>query len=107
MIYLTQTDVMAILDKLAECKGITIDWTRGKTLKEEKKIIIFHFRFPAWVLEEGVTNLVCHVEVGIQFPVFDDFGELLPLLGPGIDAGGVVGTGVQHDDRILRNLEEK
>lgn len=33
--------------------------------------------------------------------LLDELGELLPLLGGGVDTGGVVGTGMEENDRSL------
>lgn len=47
----------------------------------------------------GCEALVGHVEKRIVFLLLDHVADLAPLLGSGVDAGRVVGAGVQEDDR--------
>lgn len=54
---------------------------------------------PGVVLEvAGGETLVCAVEEGEVLLGADDLGDVGPLGAGGVDAGGVVGAGVQEDD---------
>ena len=44
-----------------------------------------------------ILYLVCHVEEDEEFLLLANRAQLLPLLGRGVDAGGVVGARVQED----------
>lgn len=46
--------------------------------------------------------LVGHIEEGEEFLLLGNIGEGGPLLGGGVDTGGVVGTRVEEDDRVFR-----
>ncbi len=52
----------------------------------------------------GSEALIGHVEEGVQLPLLDDLGELLPLFGLGINARGVVSAGMQQDHALLRDF---
>lgn len=63
---------MTILDELAHGESVTVGVTAGKAL-------------------------VGHIEKGQVVVLLADLGDLLPLVGGRVDAGGVVGTGVEED----------
>lgn len=67
---------MALLDKVADGKGVLVDVATGEAL-------------------------VGHVEEGKVLLLLGDLGELHPLLGGGIDTGRVVSAGVQEEDAAL------
>ena len=69
----------ALLDEVADGPGIVFEVTRGEAL-------------------------IRAVEEGEVLAGADDFGELDPLVLRGIDAGGIVGAGVQEDDASFRSL---
>ena len=52
----------------------------------------------------GCETLVRAVEEREVFALADDFGELDPLVAGGIDAGGVVGAGMQENDATFGGL---
>lgn len=49
-------------------------------------------------------SLVSHVEEGKVVLLGDQISDVLPLLRSGVDSGGVMSTGVEHEDRSLRCL---
>lgn len=69
---LAQSNLVALLDKVSDGVGVSVDVTGGKAL-------------------------VGHVEEGEVALGLDDLLNLSPLLGSGVNTGGVVGTGVQKD----------
>ena len=73
---LGQADVVALLDEIADGKGVLVDVA-------------------------GSEALVGHVEEGVVALVLDDGLDLLPLLGGGVDTGGVVGAGVEEEDGVV------
>ena len=52
----------------------------------------------------GCKTLVCAVEEGKVLFVADDFGEFFPLVMDWVNAGGVVGAGVEKDDTTFRGF---
>jgi hypothetical protein len=76
---LGQQDVVAVVEELADGERVLVRAPGGETL-------------------------VRHVEKRHQVPLLDDLRQLGPLLGLRVDAGRVVGAGVQQDDRLLRNF---
>jgi hypothetical protein len=48
--------------------------------------------------------LVGHVDEGNQIPRLDDFHHILPLVVAEVGAGGVVATGMKHNDRSGRGV---
>ena len=52
----------------------------------------------------GGEPLVGHVKVRQEVSLFDQGRHLFPLFRGGVHTGGVVGTGVQHDDGPLRDV---
>lgn len=64
---------MALLNKVANSKGVLVSVAAGKAL-------------------------VGHVEEGKVILLLDNLGDLLPLLRGGVDAGRVVGAGVEQED---------
>ena len=55
----------------------------------------------------GREALVCGVEEGEVAALAHDGGDLLPLVLGWVDAGGVVGTGVQQDDGACRRRPQR
>ena len=51
--------------------------------------------------------MVSHVEECVQVLALDQLRKLFPLLGLGVDPGGVVGTRVKKDHTLLGNVLEK
>lgn len=72
---------MTLLDKMADGKGIFVSVTAGKTL-------------------------IRHVEESKVPLLLDDTGHLLPLLRGRVDAGRIVGTGVEEEDTAQRRSLE-
>lgn len=70
------------MNKVSDSPGILVQITRGKTL--------------IGTVKEGEVTLGLH-----------DIGNLTPLLLGGIDARGIVGTGVENDNRALWSVLEK
>jgi hypothetical protein len=70
---LGQGDLVALLDEMSDGEGVTGDVTAGEAL-------------------------VGHVEEGEEVALLDQIGQFGPLFGLGVDAGGIVGAGVQQDD---------
>ena len=76
---LSNAELEALLDEIANCPGVVLEVPGRKTLVgavEEREMLL------------GT----------------DDLGELLPLLASGVHAGGVVGAGVQKHDAAFRGL---
>lgn len=67
---------MALLNEVADSKGILVNVATGKTL-------------------------VSHVEEGKVALLLGDLGDLLPLLLRGVNASGVVSAGVEEEDAAL------
>lgn len=74
---LAQSDVVALLNEVADSKSILVGVTAGKTL-------------------------VGHVEEGKVLLLLDDIRDLLPLLLGGINTSRVVGASVEKEDTALR-----
>ena len=72
---------MTLIDEISEGKGILVNITGGEAL-------------------------IGHVKVREEVLLLDQGGHLLPLLGAGVHAGGVVGAGVQEDDGALRDVSD-
>lgn len=54
---------------------------------------------PGIVFEiSGCETLVCAVEEGEVISGSDDFCEFGPLVAGGVDAGGIMGAGMEEDD---------
>lgn len=73
---LGQAGVVALLDKVAQCKGILVGVTAGEAL-------------------------VGHVEEDIVVTSLDGSLDCLPLFGSGVDTGRVVGAGVEEEHAAL------
>ncbi len=73
---LAEGNVVALLDKVADGKGVLVNVATGEAL-------------------------VGHVEEGKVAMLLGDLGNLLPLLLRGVDTGGVVSTGVEEEDTAL------
>ena len=76
---LSKTNIVAILEELSYGKGISVHIARGK-------------------------SLIGHVKEGIELTVFDQLRQFFPLLGTRVDSRGIVSTGVQQNDAILRDF---
>ena len=76
---LGEADVVALGDKVAHGEGVLVDVAAGEAL-------------------------VRHVEEGVVALGLDGRLDLLPLLGGRVDAGGVVGAGVEQEDAALGGL---
>lgn len=74
-------ELEAELDKEADGRGVTVEVAGSKALVGS--------------IEEGEVALGGH-----------DLGDLAPLGGRRVDAGGVVGTGVEEDDGALGSVRE-
>ena len=73
---LGKADVVALLNKVAQSKGVLVSVTAGETL-------------------------VGHIEEGEVSLVLDDLADLLPLLLGRVNTGGVVGAGMEQEDATL------
>jgi len=73
---LGEEDVVSVVQKLADGKGICVDRAGGETL-------------------------VGHVKVDEEIFVFANLREFLPLLGRGINTSRVVGAGVEEDTSTI------
>jgi hypothetical protein len=69
---------VALLDEVTQSEGIRVGVAAGE-------------------------SLVGHVEEGVVVAGLDGLADLLPLLLGRVDAGRVVGAGVQQDDALLRH----
>ena len=78
---LSESYLMSILNKLPQCRGISINVSWSK-------------------------SLISHVKEGEKPLWFDNVGDLLPLLGFWINSSRVVSTGMKKDNRSFRYLRE-
>ena len=78
---LGQADAVAVVQELPDRERVSVHVARGE-------------------------SLVGHVEEDKEVPALDDLRELLPLLGPRVHPGRVVGAGVEKDDAPLGDFLE-
>ena len=76
---LSQENIVAIVDKLSEGEGISVNISRSK-------------------------SLIRHVKIWEEVLRLDQGGHFLPLLGCGINSSWIVGTGVEQDHGSFRNV---
>lgn len=78
---LSDDELEALFDKVTDSTGIAVQVTRSKTLigriKEREVLLGLH-----------------------------ELSNLTPLLGSGVNTGGIVSTGVQEDDAAVRGIGE-
>ena len=73
---LAKSNVVALLNEMANCESVLVSVTTGK-------------------------SLVSHVEKGKVALVLDNIGDLLPLLLAGVNTSGIVSTCVEKEDTAV------
>ena len=70
---LRQANIVPVINELPDGKCISVHVPRGK-------------------------SLVGHVKKGKQLPLLNQLGQLFPLLWPGVDPSGIMGTSMEQND---------
>lgn len=97
---------------MQKCERVRKNWANhvfGEALGQHYSVAILDevpHRESVFIRVAAGESLVCHIEEGVMLLLFDDIGDLPPLLFGGVNAGGVVRASMQQDDRVIRRRLE-
>ena len=81
----------------------------GKALGQHYSVAVLDevsHRESVFVRVTAGESLVCHVEERVMLLLFDNVGDLSPLLLGRVNAGGIVSASMQQDDGLVRRSFE-